>query len=190
MLGNYEWFDYDDLEYITEFDFGGRLEVVEIDDSGDLFGGSVIVNPHILYTRNGVFHQVSSGDDLGYWVEDKLEKYISVFCLTHFEKGSFGQWVIETGKDGFDPCSFVVGLFQDYDGTKVERFFYQGKELDYSCDFDGGWDSKGSIVRVGWSWNKFSQYYDLRNTNIDLDSPAVLEYDFVRDDWNKLLEVA
>ena len=166
---DFNWWEMSDIEHISQFDFSGKLEFVEIDDNGMEIGHSQNFRPEIVYVRNGCFQQVCVDNPLEYWVEDKLDNYFPVFSFLSVEKGCWSEWVIDCDREDFNRQGvFSVGILRLHGCDMIERLFYNHDEIEEDFDTQKNSDGRWSRSSVGWSWKKFSSYYDLKHLSLSL----------------------
>ena len=144
------WYDCDDLEHIhvpstsglpcfaeiklhsdATYESGGvRWRDVNRDGGeDDMFD---VIGDDEEFERSSV---VSNRDVMVSEDTDGEPGLIPALYVISYEKGDFGQMVVETGSDGFDPQKFRVAVIETDFGDFAERFWYGDMELD---PFGGG----------------------------------------------------
>ena len=79
---------------------------------------------------------------------EDLTGYIPVLCFHSGEKGSFGQWFIETDQP-FDPKKLAYTQVETDLCELVTGIYYDKKELETNYDYAES-NGKGYYAYVGW----------------------------------------
>jgi hypothetical protein len=148
------WYDCDDLVHIhvpstsgsscfaeiklhsdATYEQGG-IRWLDVNRDGDVYDMFDVIGDDEEFERSCV---VSNRDVMTSQDPDSEPGLIPALCVIAYEKGDFGQLVVETDADGFDPSKFKVAVIETDFGDFAERFWYGETELQGS---DGG-DSVG-----------------------------------------------
>lgn len=153
------WYNIDDIEHLNAYYADSGFYVTELDSEDQEIGDEVEVKPITLYGREA-YNDTAMPEPTEYLSQEDIDNYIPVLVFHSGEKGSFGQWIIETEND-FDPYKLTFSIVETNLGEFVERVWYDKQELD--CDFD--WcDSmgKGYYAQVGYmnpKWHDSADKY-------------------------------
>lgn len=171
--GNISWHEMDDIEHLNGPYEDNQYAVTEI----TLVPGVEYVHGELVW-KDGVDHDYATAmfteaDDydqhnyIGVFsreaysndLEEDDDTFIPIFMMHSAEKGSFGDIVVETDENGFDPEKFTVGTVETDLATIVEHYFYDGRELEVNWD-SSDTTGKGTYVSVGWMNTAWHDVYN------------------------------
>ena len=157
--GNTPWYEVDDIEHTSSCYADGGFYAVEIDDNGDEIDDEIeLTFSSSLYSREA-YHETQRPVPTKFLTQEEIDDYVPVLVFHSGEKGSFGQWIVETEED-FDPYKFTYSILETNLGEFVERAWYDGVEIycDYDwCDSTG----KGYYASVGYMNPKWHDLSDI-----------------------------
>jgi hypothetical protein len=84
-----------------------------------------------------------------YMYDEKWESRVPALIFMSEEKGSFGEWIVETDGEDFDPSKFVYSTVDTTLGTFVEDAWYDKKLLELDTDYADSCGN-GYQAKVGW----------------------------------------
>jgi|TARA_B110000908_G_scaffold5870_1_gene7456 hypothetical protein len=140
------WYECDDYEHHNAYYADGQFSVhdvsgaeLESDDVQNWDDDAVDVSPYYLMSRE-CYAESQEPED--------LTGYIPVLCFHSGEKGSFGQWFIETDQP-FDPKKLAYTQVETDLCELVTGIYYDKKELETNYDYAES-NGKGYYAYVGW----------------------------------------
>lgn len=147
------WYECDEIEHLNGYYADSGFFVTELDEDGNEIGDEVELTNLISLFGREAYHDTSLPEPSDYLSQEDIDNYIPVLAFHSGEKGSFGQWIVET-EDDFDPYKFTYSILETTLGEFIERVWYDGVELE--CDFDWA-DStgKGYYASVGYMNPKY-----------------------------------
>ena len=172
------WYECDDYEHDNNCYADDKFRVHNITGekpmSQDAFASwddnAVDVDAHYLMCRE-CYAQKEEPED--------SEGFTPVLCFHSGEKGSFGQWFIETDEP-FDPKKLCFTQLETDLCTLVENLYYDKKQLD--CEYDNSESNgKGYYAYVGWLKH---EWHDTHNKVAKYMDDVWTEYDAEMEDLN------
>lgn len=153
---NLSWSEVDDIEHINGVYLDSTYSVTEI----SLNGSSTIVNGLLetdeslgfqeSFRELGVVyegsHEVLYGREA--YFQPESEDSVPVLLYHTGEVGDFALLFIETMGE-FDPDKLYVGSVETVECEMIERYWYDGNELEPVTDFSST-RTKYSVAQVGW----------------------------------------
>ena len=140
------WYECDDYEHHNAYYADGQFSVHDVsgaeldsDDVQNWDDDAVDVSPYYLMSRE-CYAESQEPED--------LTGYIPVLCFHSGEKGSFGQWFIETDQP-FDPKKLAYTQVETDLCELVTGIYYDKKELETNYDYAES-NGKGYYAYVGW----------------------------------------
>lgn len=129
--GNCPWHEVDDIEHQSGVYADNGYVVVELDEDGE-----EIPDTEQTHEFNAVYGREAYSYTEQYLMESKqLVEAFPVLTFHTCEKGYFGDIIIETEGEDFDPELFEVSTLETDVCELVEAFRYNGKDVGYDMDW-------------------------------------------------------
>jgi len=102
------------------------------------------------YSEFKSYNQLSSREMYSQGTEYSDDNNVPVLMFHWSNKGSFGQVIVETDGEDFDPYLLGLTYIETDIAEFLDRVFYNGKELEINYDWADS-TGKGSYARVGFA---------------------------------------